>query len=77
MQNYSDSNNNNNLNNQGEEVNARHDINCEILHVNQIEKNNFDLTDKNKKLKNEVEEILKKYNKIMDVFYDVVNVIQK
>ena len=74
MQNYSDNNNNKN----DEDNNyTRLDINWDNLLTNQTEKNNFDLTDKNKKLKNEVEEILKNYSKIMEVFYDVVNVIQK
>lgn len=73
IQNYSDSNKNNN----DEENNIRQDVNSNSILVNQIEKNNFDLTESSKKLKNEVEEILKKYNKIMDTFYDVVNVMQK
>jgi hypothetical protein len=74
VQNYSDNNNNKN----DEDNNyTRLDINWDNLLTNQTEKNNFDLTDKNKKLKNEVEEILKNYSKIMEVFYDVVNVIQK
>jgi hypothetical protein len=78
VQNYSQNcNNNDNENNEDDHNNNKHEFNYDILIVNHIEKNNFDLSEKKKQIKNGVEEILKKYTKIMDTFYDVINVIQK
>jgi len=78
---YSDCNKNNyyqdNLQ-QNNYNNTRQDVNCNEIFVSKIaDKNSFELTQNNKKLKNEVEEITNKCNTIMDRFYDVVNVIQK
>jgi len=58
--------------------NENHKISdCETFITFQTERNKFDLAENPKKIKCEIDQILQKYNKIMDIFYEVLKVIDK